>query len=371
MKIKIRGIRGLLVAASIGMGLSTSAFATLTTFQSYSGNVGISVDAGGSVAPALPDGLTADIPVGSQIIAAYLYTSTYFESAPAGTPFTPAQAGGTFNGSTVTYTALIPNASSDLPLQAGRADVTSIVQTEVNPLGVAAVGGVYNFAVTETNTSEQDGEVLVAVYSNPSLPTTSIGILDGAASSTGDTSSINFASNPSGSTVLMSIGDGFSYDLNGGGQSSTITVDGSLLTSAAGNCDESQDGGTPPNPTYCANGDLITAGVLGLNANGSVDPSYSNPFTAIGDTNTATDHELYNISSLINPADGNTISLTTSNSSLDDNIFLETFDVQGLAGFNAPPPPPPNVVPEPGTLSLLGLGISGLSMYIKKRKLSV
>jgi hypothetical protein len=342
-----------LLAASIVCAGPASA--GLSTEYSVSGDVGLSVDAGGSTSSTLPDGLTAEVPVGSQVVAAYLYTSTYDESFTTGSTISQAEAGGTLAGTTVNYTALIPNASSDILLQAGVANVTSIVQSVVNPLGANAVGGVYNFATTETNTGLQDGEVLVVVYSNPTLPTNSIGILDGAASSTGDTSSINFASSPAGSTVLMSLGDGFSYDQNGEtDQFSTIDVDGSLLTAAAGNCDENQDA------SGCANGNLITAGVLGLNADGSVDTSYSNPFTTIGDTDTDTDHELYNISSLINPAAGDTITLNTQNTSTDDNIFLETFDVEGLAGFNAPPPPPPNNTPEPSALGMLGLGIVGL-----------
>jgi hypothetical protein len=342
------------VAGGFLLSYSSNSFASLTTFQSYSGNVGISVDGGGSVSSSLPDGLTASVPTGSTVVAAYLYSSTYDVYDP----------GGTFNGSNVTYTALPANASSDVPLQAGRANVTSLVAAEVNPSGHTAVGGTYNFAVTESDTSYQDGEVLVVVYSNPTIPTSSIGILDGAASSAGDTSMINFASNPSGDTVLMSVGDGFSYDQDGvTDQYSTINVDGSLLTSAAGNCDSSQDG-------YCANGDLITAGKLGLNANGSVNTAYSNPFTPIGDTNTDTDHELYNISSLIKPSAGDSITLNTQNTSLDDNIFLETFDVNGLAGFNAPPPPPTQTgpTPEPATLSLFGLGLSGLGMLYKRRR---
>src|SRR5271170_3035085 len=241
MKAYLNAALGLLAGGFLLLGHSSTAFATLTTFQSFSGNVGISVDGGGSTLPTLPNGLTAEVPTGSTVIAAYLYTSTYD---------TFSGAGGTLNGTSVTYTPLPANASSDVPLQAGRATVTSIVAAEVNPSGNPAVGGVYNFGVTETATATQDGEVLVVVYSNPSLPTNSIGILDGAASSAGDTSSINFASNPSGDTVLMSVGDGFSYDLGGvTNQFSTIDVDGSLLTAAAGNCDDSQDGGTVPNAT--------------------------------------------------------------------------------------------------------------------------
>lgn len=347
---------------------AAGASASLTTFQSFSGNVGLSVNGGGSTSSTLPNGLTADIPAGSQVIAAYLYTSTYGLSlGAAGSTVPYSTAGATFNGNQITFTALPSNPSSDIALQAGRADVTSIVQSVVNPSGANAAGGVYNFAVSETNTGSQDGEVLVAVYSNPTLPTASVGILDGAASSTGDSAAINFASNPSGDTVLMSVGDGFSYDLGESGpgvQESTITVDGSLLTSAAGNCDASQDGGTPPNPTSCNNGDLITAGQLGLNGDGSVDSAYSWPFTPVGDTDVSTDHELYNISSLINPADGDTISLTTLNESLDDNIFLESFYVNGVAGFNAPPPN--STTPEPASLSLLLLG-AGAGVLTKLR----
>jgi hypothetical protein len=361
-----------LFALSLLLWHPHTASATLTTDYSVSGNVGLSVDGGGSTQSTLPNGLTTEVPTGSTVIAAYLYTSTFeLNLGTAGSLVANSTAGGTLNGNNITYTALPANASSHVALQAGVANVTSIVQAEVNPSGVTAVGGVYNFTATETNTAYQDGEVLITVYSNPSLPTASIGILDGAASSAGDISSINFASNPAGDTVLMSVGDGFSYDLSGEtNQFSTIDVDGSLLTAAAGNCDESQDGGTPPNATGCNNGDLITAGVLGLNSNGSVDSPYSNPFTTIGDTNTATDHELYNISSLINPADGDTIGLTTANSSLDDNIFEETFYVAGLAGFNAPPPPPTNAgpAPEPSSITLLGTAVGLGMMFWKQRK---
>jgi hypothetical protein len=355
MKLKsFHGYLPLLTGAALLALAVPTASASLTTFTSFTGNVGVSVNGGGSVQSTLPNGLTADVPAGSTVLGAYLYTSTSGTLA--------AGAGGTFNGTTVNYTALPVNPSATF-LQAGRADVTSLVSAAVNPGGASATGGVYNFSVTETNSSNQDGEVLVVVYSNATIPTSSVGILDGGASSAGDTTSINFNSNPAGSQVLLSIGDGFSYDQGGvTNQFSTINVDGSLLTAAAGNCDLSQDG-------YCTDGNLITAGVLGLNADGSVDTSYSAPFTPIGDTNVQTDHELYNISSLINPADGNTITLNTQNTSFDDNIFLVVADASGLAGFNAPPPPPVSgVTPEPSTLTLLGTGMTSMAAFYRSRR---
>jgi hypothetical protein len=364
MRLNQKHTVGLLLCPFLAMGLATPAFATLTTTYSVSGNVGISISGGGSTATTLPNGLSAEIPAGSTVIQAFLYSSTY-NVGPVAVGSTLAT--GTFGGSAVNFSALLANASACCGLQAGVTDVTSIVQAKVG--GVAA-GGVYNFAVTEGNTSLQDGEVLDVIYTNPSLPTGSIGILSGAAVTAGDTSAINFASNPSGATVYMSIGDGFSFDpgqVGPGAQESTIKVDGSTLTTAAGNCDLNQDNAPALNPASCGNGNLITAGVLGLNADGSVNSAFSNPFTPIGDTNMATDHELYNISSLINPAAGNTITLTTLNTSNDDNIFTEAFYVNGLAGFNAPPPPPSGT-PEPGTLSLLSLGVSSLGMILRSRK---
>ncbi|MGA3070482.1 MAG: hypothetical protein ABSD43_09730, partial [Terracidiphilus sp.] len=63
--MKNRTMLMVVALVAVGMGLPTSAFATLTTFTSFSGNIGLSVDAGGSYQTTLPNGLTADIPAGS------------------------------------------------------------------------------------------------------------------------------------------------------------------------------------------------------------------------------------------------------------------------------------------------------------------
>ena len=126
-----------------------------------------------------------------------------------------------------------------------------------------------------------------------------------------------------------------------------MTVNGSVLTNVAGCNDDSVDA-TP------ANGNLLTIG------------SDTDPFTPIvagGETVTASDHERYNLASFITAGD-TSINVATQNASGDDNIFLETFLISGIAGVNAPPPvttPPVTGVPVPASVLLLGAGLAGFA----------
>lgn len=273
------------------------------------------------------------------MVAAYLYSSLSINVSPAG---------GTLNGQTVNYNAPVVNAESPY-LAAEEADVTSIVTPVVTP-----AGGTYTFTVGEANTANQDGEGLIIVYSNPAIATSTVGILDGYSAALGDTSMINFATplntTAPGFTATMAIMDGFSYDTaNPPGQSSDISVDGSLMTSVAGgqdDCDVGYAGG---------NGCLITVGGpntgFTLGNDGLTDASPTNPQT----TNFFADHEYYNLTPFITNGD-TSIVVNTLNPSTDDNIFEETFYVTGNAAVNAPP----TNTPEPSTFGMLGLGLLGL-----------
>ena len=325
------------------LALVGPARASLTTFASYTGNVGLSTDGWGSITQS--GTIHAYVPAGSTVVAAYLYSGMNAISGP----MIP---GGALDGTAVPYGPVVVNISAPY-LSMSRADVTNIVAPVVNagggaPMIDAATGAAlqtYNFSITETS-GGQDGEALVVVYNNPSLPQSSVGILDGFSALNGDNSSINFSQplNPSapGFFADMRIGDNFSCC----GQASTISVNGTTITANAGNDDDKTD-------AFDANGNLITVG------------GNNDPYSPLLPTYAA-DHERYNLTPEISNGD-TSINVHTFNQSQNDNIFLETFLVSGIAGFNAPPPPPPSV-PEPTSIALMGTVVGGLALRFRRKR---
>ncbi len=330
---------GLLAATMLaGAGAAGQANASLSLFNSFTGNEAVSTDGCGSTTQSCT--LQSLVPTGSTIQAAYLYSSMF------GQPGSGNPSGTTLNlgASSVapTFTALGTNAVAGL--QAYRADVTSFVQNNIT------LGSTTTWTAKETNGS-QDGEALVVVWSNPTVqPTThTISVLDGFSSSTGDTSHVSFTALPAGFTAQMMIGDGFSFDgpdphnPTNSNQVSTITVNGATLTDVAGHCDDAQD-------AECADGNLITVG--GNNAGSKDDPFTPFPNPLVGQ-----DHEHYDLGNIFNVGD-TSATLHTVNPSDDDNIFLEVFDISGTASF---------ATPEPGSLAILGAALAGFGV-IRRRK---
>lgn len=312
--------------------MASDAKAADTLFQQYVGNYGVATSGWGSTSDS--GTISTNVPVGSTVVAAYLYSSTFSSSGSAG---------GTLGGMAVNYNvSLGQNPTACCNLEAFRADVTSIVAPVIN----SGPGGTYNFSITETNGGNQDGEALVVVYSNAANPLQTVAILNGFASAAGDTATINFASalNPAsaGFFAHMAIGDGFSCC----DQESSIAVNGLLMTTVAGNNDSSVDSGV-------SNGNLITVG----NINGP----YTGGTPGFPQNNYSADHEAYDLSPFINNGD-TSIAINTANASLNDNIFLIVFNVSGEGNVVTPG------IPEPSTWAMMILGFMGVGFMSYRRK---
>ncbi|MFN7609552.1 MAG: PEP-CTERM sorting domain-containing protein, partial [bacterium] len=296
--------RSLCATSALSVGLTACpAFADLRPSQ-YFANAALIIDGLGTLGSGSGQ-LQANIPSGSQILGAYLYTASIWRSiVSSGTVFSVR-----FNGTLLTPSAgtlLTPDVN---PVNTVRYDVTNIVSSAIQ----GGPGGLYNFNLQENG--DNDGSVLVIAYRNAATQGRSALIYDGELSTTGDTTRLNFASPYTGGNLIMSLAS--SYSVQPSGQFTQIDVRTSnnpiarRLTTSAGGFDDGRFG----------NGALITVGGIGDS------PANPAPFAEPLD-DSRVDDELYNLA-LGNSVDANPFitpgdtwaELITINPSNDDNVF--------------------------------------------------
>jgi len=276
----------------------------------FVGNAGVSTDGLGTRGTGT---LQAEVPSGSTVEFAYLHVVTRTTNAPA---FQPPSISFEGQAISLTYRPNVDDVAS-FNFETGRADVTSIVRNKIG-----SSGGIFNFTVDETSTASPDnveGTSLTVIFSNPALPVRSIAVLDGGLTGpTAQTTTLSLVdpidkSNPD-FVAQMALGIQFGFQLGNPLQFSTIDVNGTRLTSSAGNF----------NDGIGENGALITVGGVG--------DSTTNPSDPLANNDTS-DDELYNLTPLV--TDGATqVRLDTANPSNDDSIFLVVLMLSGRANVS-------------------------------------
>jgi hypothetical protein len=338
-KLKTFGAAALVGASMLA---ANAANATLATSYQFVGNGNWSIDGVGS--NNTPVGtISAIVPLGSTVEKAFLYSSTFFNTAAPTVDFD----GTVYSGASWTSLGTFTAAN----LTAFRTDVTTQVAAKIGGGSASPFGFSVN---SEIPNSSIDGEVLAIVYSNPNELQRTIAFLDGGTDPNGDSFSFLFAS-PLTSAQLsdpafdaqMSLGIGFSFRPSD--QFSQVDVNGSRLTSDAGG----QDDGVG------VNGGLITVGGIGDDPANPADPFATNPNDPLADD------ELYTLTSFLSPGD-TSIFIQTLNPSNDDNIFFAGFNITAV-GSVVPGPPDPNPIPLPAPLAMLASGVLGLGLLARRR----
>jgi hypothetical protein len=211
-------------------------------------------------------------------------------------------------------------------------EVTSAIKPKID----AAPAGPVSLLVAEPQPNLIDGEVLVVVFNDPAVSVDqTVTILYGALSPTGDQYGIQL-DNPisladPNTRLEMSLGISYSNQENGTQQYSTVDVNGTRLSTAAGG----EDDGQPHN------GALLTVG-----GEGDTPTNPSSPQNT--PTGPRSDDELYDLRPFVHDGDTN-IRVQTNNPSLDDNVFLATFAMN---------PPVKNIVTGSGRFVYVALGDS-------------
>jgi len=298
----------LLAAASI---VASEARADLGVEVTETGFISVSADGAGTNSPAGVTISVEKLDSGATVRkAVFACASVLGATVPDGAV--------SLDNNAISWDISFTNATSFGNFNNVYADVTSIVKPKVD----AAPTGLVDFLQDEVTPTDVDGCGLWAVLDDPSQTTqNTVFVLFGGQSPTGDSFEVNLGRalgpgdraefglaisfgaqdqfGPAGSNLCGTDSDMFSE----------VTVNGTRLTSCAGNLDDGTGN--------VANGTLITVGGIGddtLNP----DKPFQTPLD--GDSSRTSDDELYDLTTVLGPADTK-VSVNTLNPSNDDNIF--------------------------------------------------
>lgn len=319
---------------TVGLCLNIAPASATLLVRNVIPNAALSIDGFGSTSNS--GFIQANIPTGSTIQRAYLYAASVWSDPVYGV---------TFNGSTLSLgsaTILNPNQN---PATTARWDVTSIIASSFT-------GGLQDFSIVEDG--DNDGEVLVVAYSNPSTQGLTSVILDGELNPKGDTVKFDFPAPYTGGAFLVSLASSYSRQPSGQATEIDVTTNSTnnrRLTSSAGGQDDGE----------ADNGALITVGGIGDSPDNPdpcaspsqgprIDDEYYN--LALGNSSSSFSCSAASTTPFILP--GNTfVEFKTVNPSDDDNVFGMFI----TSKFATSPSP----VPEPSmTLGIFGIGGIGI-----------
>jgi len=321
----------LLLAILVIPGAALQAYASLQIIPggSVTGTVAVSSDGCGTNSP--PCNIFQNVIPGATVLKAFLYGTSTGNGPPSITV--------SLDGTPLTLNSL-PQNEAPSGLESYRTDVTTQVANALT------ANSAHVFSVVDSigqSTGVVDGLALVIIYSDASLPQSSVLVFDGGQQAA-PTNQILFFGAPvdtaaPGFMAEMRLGIGFSAQDQGnppglnhcGGDSvmdSQVDVNGVRLTSCAGNFDDGVG-------TF-GNGVLFT---IGGDNDDLLNPA--DPFQRSGQGATSElidDDERYDISGFI--TDGDTqMSLDTENTSFDDILFLSILYFKTLTVTEEPPPP--------------------------------
>ncbi|MBE5228061.1 MAG: PEP-CTERM sorting domain-containing protein [Microcystis aeruginosa PMC 728.11] len=322
---------------TVGLCLNIAPASAGMIVQNVIPNAALSIDGFGSLSN---NGvIRANIPTGSTIQRAYLYAASIWDMSQVYEV--------TFNGTKLLMSSatILTPADNNLATTA-RWDVTSIIASSFT-------GGLQDFSIVEDG--DNDGEVLVVAYSNPSTQGLTSVILDGELNPKGDTVKFDFPAPYAGGAFLVSLASSYSRQPSGQATEIDVTTNSTniyrRLTSSAGGQDDGEG----------ANGALITVGGIGDSPDNPdpcaspsdgprIDDEYYN--LALGNSSSSSSCSAASTTPFILP--GNTfVEFKTVNPSEDDNVFGMFI----TSKFGTSPSP----VPEPSmTLGIFGIGGIGI-----------